>query len=307
VVYDQASRTGRFHYAQQPPPGRYVATLVGAGINDDAGNTLSPDRVITFAVTAAVIRRLAFYNGSKYDGNDSAANALDDAAIPPNKAALLPGQTGSFANLISDPAGITGVMIDVDHVPPGVTLTPDDFVTRVGLAGVDPSAWAAGPAPSLVAVRRGAGTGGSDRVTLIWPDNSIRNTWLQVTMKADERTGLARPDVFYLASLVGERGSVSDLLDTYRVDATDLAGVKAALNTDASIINTVDFNRDGRVNALDLGAAKSNLNRSLERLRAPLASAAPSGAAPSFVAPALGEPGAAVGRVWDEQLPGLLG
>ena len=84
-----------------------------------------------------------------------------------------------------------------------------------------------------------------------------------------ERTGLARPDVFYLASLVGERLIPSDFLDTYIVNALDLGAVKSLLNTAAPIDSRVDFNHDGRVNALDLGAAKSNLNRSLGRLRAP--------------------------------------
>jgi len=39
--------------------------------------------------------------------------------------------------------------------------------------------------------------------------------------------------------------------------------VKRALNTTAGLTSRIDFNHDGKVNALDLGAAKANLNRSL--------------------------------------------
>jgi hypothetical protein len=39
--------------------------------------------------------------------------------------------------------------------------------------------------------------------------------------------------------------------------------VKRGLNGTALVTSRVDFNRDGRINALDLAACKSNLNRGL--------------------------------------------
>jgi len=39
--------------------------------------------------------------------------------------------------------------------------------------------------------------------------------------------------------------------------------VKRSLNTTASIPSITDFNRDGRINALDLSIVKRNLNHSL--------------------------------------------
>ena len=58
------------------------------------------------------------------------------------------------------------------------------------------------------------GTGGSDRVTIIWDDNAIEKQWLQVTVKATDNTGLVADDVFYFGNAVGEAGLVGILADS---------------------------------------------------------------------------------------------
>ena len=63
-----------------------------------------------------------------------------------------------------------------------------------------------GAAPTRITVRPGAGQDGADRITLIWADNAIRNSWLQVTVLATDATGLAANDVFYFGNAVGESG-----------------------------------------------------------------------------------------------------
>ena len=115
-------------------------------------------------------------------------------------------------------------------------------------------------------VREGAGGVGTDRVTIVFADNAVRYTWLQLTILADAHTGFALPEVFYFGNLVGETGDAGSPL---RVGSLDLAGVRRRLNTTALIDNPYDFNRDGRVNALDLAAVRANLNRTLAPLIAP--------------------------------------
>jgi len=44
-------------------------------------------------------------------------------------------------------------------------------------------------------------------VTLVWDDGAIKNTWLQVTVKATVNTGLTANDVFYFGNAVGETGN----------------------------------------------------------------------------------------------------
>ena len=232
---------------------------------------------------ASVEGRLMFYNNSGFDGNNPAADAGDDAAVATDKRALLPGQAAGFVNLSSYARGINGVMVDVKGLRGEVTAA--DFDLSVGTPG---GAWAGAAALALVTRRPGAGTGNSDRVILTWPDGAIRNTWLRVTVKANNHTGLAAPDVFWFGNLVGETG---DAATPGRVSALDLVAVRRAVFSSANITSRLDINRDGRVNALDVAAVRGNLSRAVDF-------AAPAAAATT---------GFAVARVWDKPLTDPLG
>ena len=111
--------------------------------------------------------------------------------------------------------------------------------------------------PASISVRSGAGVGGSDRVTLIWADGAIQNTWLQVVVKAGGAIGLSAADTFYFGNAIGETGdSPSDA----RVNATDEALARANGRTflDPALVDDLfDFNRDGFVNATDQILARS--------------------------------------------------
>jgi hypothetical protein len=219
-------------------------------------------------IPATVAGRWVYYNKSGYDGTAPAgADSSDDNARAADKVALLPGQgRATFANVTTYVKGINGLFVDLADLPPGQPITAADFEFNVA-PGNDPTAWAAAPAPTLVAIRRGAGVGGSDRVTLTWADNVIKNAWLQVTVKANEHTGLAAPDVFYFGNLAGETGDAPAAAPTLRVNALDLSlARRGPLTTNAFINNPLDFDRDGKVNALDLAAVRAGLTRSLVML-----------------------------------------
>jgi hypothetical protein len=211
---------------------------------------------VTAATNSSVIGRRVFYNNSKFDGNNIDANAADDAAIAPDKAALLPGGTATFANYTSYSKGLNGVVVDVKDLPAG-TLSAADFTFKVGNSN-DPSTWTDAPAPANIAVRPGAGTDGSSRVELIWADRAIQKQWLQVTLKATANTGLSAPDVFYFGNAVGEAGNST-------TNALVNAGDEIAARNDphtilnpAPITNTHDYSRDGLVNAQDQIIARNN-------------------------------------------------
>jgi hypothetical protein len=224
-------------------------------------------------VAPAVVRRQVFFNNSAFDGRDPAPNAADDAAIVTVNwtKPLLPGSTtfdaGNYTNYTR---GINGVMIDVLGLPAGAesSLGPDDFTFRT-TTGAGGTTWRPAPPPKSVTVRRGAGVGGTDRVTLLWddyqpggtsPNMAVANGWLEVTVKANADTGLAQPDVFTFGNLIGD-----DNVDTRGavVDALDLALIKRSTGRAEGILDTRDFNHDNRINALDLAAVKRNLGRSL--------------------------------------------
>ncbi|MCH8046641.1 MAG: tandem-95 repeat protein [Planctomycetes bacterium] len=203
-----------------------------------------------------VAGRLVFYNGSPLDGNDPTVNSLDDAAIATDKAALLPGEAATLANYTSFPGGITGVMIDVNELADPDDIDARQFVFRAGNTA-DPSSWPLAPRPNRIVVREGAGTGGSDRITLTWPEGALQNTWLQVTLKATGDTGLTEPDVFYFGSAVGDTGK-GNRADVVLVDEVDAAAVLAGAVDPAAVDNVHDLNRDARVDAADLQIVEDN-------------------------------------------------
>jgi len=236
--------------------------VTGNGWGDDSASWLtgvpSPGAVEP-GQRERIIGRYVFYNNSVYDTNN------DDAAIAEDKQPLLPGQTAGFINYTSYSLGINGIMIDVAGLPVDAVLDADDFTFRVGNDG-NPNGWTAPTAVPTVTVRRGVGAQGSDRVTLIWEDNTIRNHWLEVTVKANADTGLAAADVFYFGNAVGESGNSTD---DARVNAAD---VLLARNNPHNLLNPApidfkcDYNRDSRVNATDMLIARSNQTHFLDAL-----------------------------------------
>lgn len=223
-----------------------------------AANALQSDlsNEVCYQVPSAsgVLNRLVFYNNSAWDNYEPVANANDDAAIATDKVALLPGATASFSNYTSYSSGLNGVMIDIAGL--GATVTLADFVFRVGNDS-SPSTWPTAPTPSSLTVRRGAGTSGSDRVTVIWPDNSIQGKWLQVTVRATANTGLASPDVFYFGNAIGESGNSP--LDAAVTSADALFVLSNVDPVAGPVTSPVDFNRDRKVTSADALIALNNV------------------------------------------------
>ena len=254
------------HVVDMLLPKLYLRTFPPAGTHEV---TLAPGAVVTgrdFGVGLPKVEgRYVFYNNSAFDGNDAAADARDDDAIATDKQALLPGQIGSFANYTSYTRGINGVMVDVANLPEDVVPSADDFVFRVGNDST-PDDWAVVATSATVAFRENAGVGGSDRVTITWPDGTIHDQWLEVTVVA-AGLGLTADDVFYFGNAVGE---VGDAVSPATVTATDLL---VARNNPRSSLNPVpidfvcDFNRDTLVDADDVLAARNNQTNFLTGLQ----------------------------------------
>ena len=113
---------------------------------------------------------------------------------------------------------------------------------------------------------KGAGTGGSDRITIIWPDYTIHNTWLVVSVKADG-LGLVDDDVFYFGNVVAEAGNLDANAEV------TVADLLLARNNPQCFFNPVgidfpyDYNRDTCVNAVDVLLARNNRTNALDPLK----------------------------------------
>ncbi len=99
---------------------------------------------------------------------------------------------------------------------------------------------------------------GSDRVSLIWPDDTIRNTWLQVTLKAGERTWLARDEVFYFGNALGETGSTPGNTLVTSIDIIAVRDHQRGPFDLAPIDDPYDFNRDRLVSSIDVILARDH-------------------------------------------------
>lgn len=234
------------------PPGRYRVSMAGGAVADAAGNASNApfQSEFTVAPPSSVAGRHVFYNRSSRDGNDAAADARDDAAIAGDKRALLPGGAATFGNVTGYTRGINGIMVDIAGLPGPVGAADFSFRATGGTA----------PAPTAVTVRRGAGAGGSDRVTIVWANSGLRNAWLEVTVRANERTGLAAPDVFSFGNLIGDTGGPG----APAVDAGDVLRTRLHLGRpDAAALDLYDFNRDGAIDAHDLSTVRTSQRRRL--------------------------------------------
>jgi uncharacterized repeat protein (TIGR02543 family) len=199
----------------------------------------------------AIVSTRVFYNNSTWDG-DADASANDDLAIATDKAVLLAGGTATFANYTSYTKGINGIMIDVLNLPS--TPAADDFTFKTGNNNT-PADWSAAAVPTITTRVM---VDNVTRITLIWADNSIKKTWLQVTVKANPATtGLNTPYVFYFGNAPSDCGnSPTDAM----VNATDqLAARSHTTGTDlASITDKYDYNRDKTVDNTDVVAARNS-------------------------------------------------
>ena len=225
--------------------------------------------------TTRVVDRRIYYRRS---GFDSSGLADSDPALAPDKRPLMPGETASFDNYTSYDRGINAVAIDVAHLAAPDAIDEESFRFLVGNSD-DVSLWHEAPEPANVDVRyydrgdddengaAGNGEAGVYRIVVRWNDNAIENEWLQVTLVADEATGLTSDDVFYFGNAIGESGNRPG--NTF-VDAADVLGTRdhAVGPLDAaSIDNAFDFNRDRAVDALDTLIARNHATSPLDTLR----------------------------------------
>ena len=271
------------------------------------------------ASTVLVGHRL-FYNQSgtstRYDGNNLAINSLDDLAIATDKTAYLWEDAGAatFANVSSYTKGINGIMVDIFGSHPNISA--DDFIFRVGNNN-SPGLWATANAPTSVSVRAGAGTSGSDRVTIIWNTGAPIKQWLNVIVLANADTGLAQAvgypaghgDAFFFGSAPGNTGAGDTSVNSL-VTATDEAAIRAnpaLIGANIPITNIYDVGRNASVSALDESAARlngTNPTTTLKYLNLTTAPAAPEAdgvdegiAGDGGVASALAAPATADGAV----------
>lgn len=233
---------------------------------DLAGTSPASNELTVTPPMPTVVANSVFYNGSTFDGFNGSSNLPDTTSVPSNKQTLLPGQTATFQNVTSYSKGINGVLVDVANFYNLPRF--EDYAFQVSTDGVT---WTKAPDPSIINVYPGRGPSGSTQITIIWDDNEIQNEWLQVKVLADDHTGLANDDVFYIGNLVGATGAdnTASAAVVGPDDATAIAAHPKSIFTKAAITDLYDINRDGQVNANDAIKARNSAGNSLPFISPP--------------------------------------
>ncbi|OHB72714.1 MAG: hypothetical protein A2V70_02015 [Planctomycetes bacterium RBG_13_63_9] len=251
----------------------YASTAGGGGSLNRLGSSLWGDDPASWTATtpspgvvqmvAQVGGRYVFYNNSSFDTGPG--KTAGDAKAT-DKQALLPGAAASYANYTNYVLGINGILIDAFDLKNASGISVSDFTFKVGNDD-NPATWAPLTTMPTIDVRQGVGESHSDRVVLTWPDGTIQNQWLEVTMKASGTTGLAAPEVFYFGNAIGETGD--EPTTSARVNATDILLTRNNPHPffdPADIYCVYDFNRDERVDAYDILIVRNNQTTYVDEL-----------------------------------------
>ena len=252
TVVKNANGTWDWSYT---PTTKLVNQAVTITANDGTNTS-----TVSFTITAnvAISQRGLFYGGA----SGSSASTF----LATDKSPLLPGQSSTFGNYTNYSLGLNGVVVDVAGLPASTTdvemlaslqFSQWDGISATGFTGLSLAA------VPTVSILTGSGTGGSTRVRITFPDNTVENTWLRIVVVANAQTGLASNDVFYFGNVIGDLGVGNTAGSSGRIrvsiqDTTAVRDNQSPLPDSVDVTNIYDLNRDGRVSVQDTAVVRNN-------------------------------------------------
>jgi regulation of enolase protein 1 (concanavalin A-like superfamily) len=207
---------------------------------------------------ARVMNRQVFYNNSGSVFGGGSGNPT--TAIDPTVTALLPGQTTSTVNNFTNYSrGLNGIIVDLDRPQAlaGITAASFQFAVWSDFTTTTPNFVAINPTVTVSTFATG-GTGGASRIKLVLPDNAVQNAWLQITILANEFTGLPTNDVFYFGNARYDVTPTASFASQVSITAFDTNAIRAGQGKNPGVIsNRLDVDRNGTVNAFDTNAVRA--------------------------------------------------
>jgi hypothetical protein len=238
--------------------------LVRVRVTDPQGAwaVSAPLAVRVISGEASISQSYVYYSGSPLEAGgieaalDTSKSLVRETSEP---------QTLDFTSLINSHRGINGLVFDIDGLS-AATLSPVDFMFQISPQGAfnqaanPPVDWQEAPSPSSIVVQSGSPA----RVILKWPDNSINNRWLRLTIKANSSTGLVEPAVFYLGHLLGETSGLDGGI--YTTAFADIPPIRSAVGTSVNASSLVDIDKNGLVTFADISAMRVNVGSQLTNI-----------------------------------------
>ncbi len=189
--------------------------------------------------------------------------------VNPVKQLILRGgdpQLMELANMINSSQGINGLVLDFDGLSSiadinfEFTMSPQQDFDELS----NPTtSWQAAPIPSAVTWLPEAGEGGSNRVQIEWPDQSIENRYLCVRAIHLSNT-IAE---LYVGHLRGESTGASSVV--FAVSFADINLIRAAIGQDADAGSSADIDKNGQVTFSDISAMRTNVGSVLTQITIP--------------------------------------
>lgn len=172
-------------------------------------------------------------------------------------------RTLDLVHLINSSHGINGLAFDIQDLGDASSLSLSDFVFQMSPQETfdpndhPPEQWTSAPEPSSMEVVAGS----PSRILVRWPNNSIINRWMRVSLLATPSTGLAELEVYYVGHLLGETTGVDGGLFT--VNFSDISAIRSLVGQTVEAGNAADIDKNGSVSFGDIGSMRSNVGTQL--------------------------------------------
>jgi hypothetical protein len=239
----------------------------------DKSDGSTPPISVMNEVSATVVGAFVYHRNSGLAGNGM-THALDNVKQLARESTE--PQTLGMANMINSSRGVNGLVFDISLLP-GESLSETDFVFQVSPTGAfnelnSPAMnWELAPTPEMISVTQDQQTNLS-RVSIHWPDNSIVNRWLRVTILANANTGLGANEVYYIGHLQGKSTdwminfgglNPSGIFEVHRVD---ILAIRDQIGQTVDAGSLYDVNKDGVITFLDISEMRSHLGAQLSNI-----------------------------------------
>jgi hypothetical protein len=176
----------------------------------------------------------------------------------------------NYQNLINSSRGIDSVVFEIDQLGAPNDIGAGDFVFQISPPGafsetLNPVAnWPAAPLPTSVSVLAGS----PSRIRIAWPERSIMNRWLRITIKANSNTDLAADEVYYIGHLLGETTGES-LGSAFIVQFDDIMAIRNSIGNVVDASGRSDIDKNGIVQFTDITAMRPNIGAALTTITIP--------------------------------------
>lgn len=180
-------------------------------------------------------------------------------------------QTLGIDNLTNTRTGIVGVAMDIKYLGSGL-LSDSDFVFQMSPTGAfdasghPPANWQPAPLPDSIQVTDD-GLQGSNRILLRWPNQSVSNRWLRITVKSNTTTGLAEEKVYYVGHLLGEQTGHAQ--GVYTVAFADIASIRASVGQSVDAGSILDIDKNSTISFSDISSMRANVGAQLTNITIP--------------------------------------